>query len=61
MNFVELTRHDSEPVWVNMELVHLMVRRDDATVLRFVIGVGGGGGIETETVQETPFDILRMH
>ncbi|MCK5090446.1 MAG: hypothetical protein KAQ88_10755 [Hyphomicrobiaceae bacterium] len=61
MNFVELTRHDSEPVWVNMELVHLMVRRDDATVLRFVIGVGGGGGIETETVQETPLDILRKH
>ncbi len=61
MNFVELTRHDSEPVWVNMEQVHLMVRRDDATVLRFVIGVGGGGGIETETVQETPLDILRKH
>jgi uncharacterized protein with GYD domain len=38
-----------------------MVRRDDATVLRFVIGVGGGGGIETETVQETPLDILRKH
>jgi hypothetical protein len=29
--------------------------------LRFVIGVGGGGGIETETVQETPLDILRKH
>ncbi len=61
MQFIQLTRHDGEHVWVNMEQVHLMVRRDDATVLRFVIGVGGGGGIETETVQETPLDILRKH
>ena len=61
MKFTQLTRKDGEHVWVNLEHVHHMVRRDDATVLRFVIGVGGGGGIETETVQETPFDILRKY
>ena len=58
MQFIQLTRHDGEHVWVNMEHVHHMVRRDDVTVLRFIIGVGGGGGIETETVQEIPIDIL---
>ena len=58
MKFIQLTQKDGEPVWVNMEHVHLMVRFDDATVLRFVIGVGGGGGIETVAVKEVPFDIL---
>jgi len=56
MQFIQLTRHDGEHVWVNMEQVHLMVRRDDATVLRF--GPPPTPIIETETVQETPLDIL---
>jgi hypothetical protein len=30
MQFIQLTDHDGEHVWVNMEHVHHMVRRDDA-------------------------------
>ena len=58
MQFIELTRHDGEHVWVNLEQVCQMVRTKDATVLQFAAG-GGERGVKCVTVQEIPKDIFR--
>jgi hypothetical protein len=55
MEFIQLTRSDDEPVWVNLEHVHLIVGSGDLTALRFA----AAGGEETLTVKEPPHDIFR--
>jgi hypothetical protein len=55
MSFVKLTRSDDEPVWVNLEHVHHIVRSGDLTILRFATA----GGDETVSVKEIPPDIFR--
>ena len=54
MEFVRLTLSDDEPVWVNLEHVHLMVRNGDLTVLQFATAAKD----ETVTVKEPPRDIF---
>lgn len=54
MKFIQLTRSDGQPVWVNMENVRLVVRSSDLTVLRFSSAAMG----ETVTVKEPPHDIF---
>jgi len=58
MQFIQLTRHDGEHVWVNLEHVSQMVRTKDATVLQFAAS-GGERGVKCVTVQEIPKDIFR--
>jgi len=58
MQFIQLTRHDGEHVWVNLEHVCQMVCSRDATVLQFAAD-GGARGVKCVTVQEIPIDILR--
>jgi hypothetical protein len=55
MTFIKLTRSDDEPVWINLEHVHLMVRSGDFTVLQFATAAKD----ETVTVKEPPPDIFR--
>jgi hypothetical protein len=55
MKFIQLTLSDDEPIWVNMEHVHLVVRSGDLTVMQFATAARD----ETVTVKEPPHDILR--
>lgn len=54
VKFIQLTLSDDEPIWVNMEHVHLVVRSGDLTVLQFATAARD----ETVTVKEPPHDIF---
>ncbi len=55
MKFIQLTLSDDEPVWINMERVHLIVGSGDLTVIQFATAARD----ETITVKEPPHDIFR--